>query len=312
MTKTRDLYAYNENYRQQLSESKQALLKSEAIVDRFLTQPDRAERMPSLSPFDSRRPIKLPNPPVFEGNNGISLDNWLIQVRNKLRGNAELFPSQDLKIIYASGRVGGNALALIATRLNIANQHAYQTVEDLFQHLIVLYADPNKEQNARRAFKTLKMEAGDSFQKFYALFLRYVADGNISTQDLKEELNEKLTWKLQEAVSTYYNNPAIDMTEFARYCTTNDQQIKARYNRKDQSAKKTESKGSSSLAPTVVPTRKTIYQPASTDKAATAKSGIIDVKCYNCNEYGHISRDCPKPRTERTKQVIASKLAPVV
>ena len=268
--------------------------------------------MPSVSPgFEIRRPVTLPDPPVFEGNvpDGISLDNWLIQVRNKLRGNAELYHSEDLKIIYAAGRVGGNALALIASRLNTAGLHAYQTVDDLYQHLEVLYGDPNKERNARRLFKDLSMEAGDSFQGFYALFLRYVSDGNINPTDLKEELNDKLTWKLQESVSTYYNDPAVDMTEFARHCTTNDQQIKARYNKKGQTTKKADNPGR--MTPTVVATRKTFYQPTSTDKSAT-KPGTIDVKCYNCNDYGHISRDCPKPRTERTKQVMAAKLAPVV
>jgi hypothetical protein len=55
------------------------------------------------------------------------------------------------------------------------------------------------------------------------MFLRCIADGNIDLHDLKDELNDKLTWKLQEAVATYYNDPMVTLTQFARYCTTNDQ-----------------------------------------------------------------------------------------
>jgi hypothetical protein len=111
--------------------------------------------------------------------------------------------------------VGGHALALISPRLNQDSRHAYETIRELYTYLEKLYGDPNKERNARQAFKELSMKKGQTFQEFYALFLRHVADGNINPQDLKDDLNDKLTWKLQEAVATYYNNPAIRTTEFA-------------------------------------------------------------------------------------------------
>jgi hypothetical protein len=118
--------------------------------------------------------------------------------------------------------VSGNALALISPRLEASNLYIYGTVAELYDHLYELYGDPNKERNARQAFKNLVMKKGQTFQEFYTLFLRHVADGNISTQDLKDELNEKLTWKLQESVVTYYNDSAITTSQFVRYCTTID------------------------------------------------------------------------------------------
>jgi len=66
------------------------------------------------------------------------------------------------------------------------------------------------------------MRSGHVFQEFYALFLRLSTEGGISSQDLKYELNEKLTMKLQESVRTYYNDSSINATRFAQYCTTND------------------------------------------------------------------------------------------
>jgi hypothetical protein len=47
-------------------------------------------------------------------------------------------------------------------------------------------------------------------------------DGNINPQDLKDNLNDKLTWKLQETIATYYNNPDVIMTKFVRHYTMND------------------------------------------------------------------------------------------
>ena len=41
----------------------------------------------------------------------------------------------------------------------------------------------------------------------------------------------------------------------------------------------------------------------------TPRANSTDLKYYNCFEPGHISRDYPKSKTERTKQILAAKLA---
>ena len=52
-------------------------------------------------------------------------DDWLIQIKNKLRGNANYYPSKDLKIIYVAGRLTGTALTLITPRLDEDNDYTY-------------------------------------------------------------------------------------------------------------------------------------------------------------------------------------------
>jgi hypothetical protein len=117
----------------------------------------------------------------------------------------------------------------------------------LYEHFDELYSDPNKEHNVRQAFKDLIMKKGQIFQEFYILFLRYVADGNINPRDLKDDLNDKLTWKLQESVAMYYNNSTIITSQLTWYCTTNDQQIRTHLEKCDQTLKHSENSNKLSL-----------------------------------------------------------------
>jgi hypothetical protein len=45
-----------------------------------------------------------------------------------------------------------------------------------------------------------------------------------------------------------------------------------------------------------------------TDKPAAPKPGSSDLKYYNCNGFGYISRNCLEPKIEYIKQVLAAKL----
>jgi hypothetical protein len=309
ITKMRDLRAYSDNYVEQLREAKRALKRNEGILDRLAALPSDRASSSTPTPDNSRRVVKLPDPPLFNGipKDGVSFDNWLIQVKNKLRGNADSYPTEDLKIIYAAGRVSGDALALISPRLNTEGPHAYKTVQGLYDHLYELYGDPNKERNARQAFKDLMMKKGQTFQEFYALFLRYIADGNIDSRDLKDEINERLTWKLQESVAVYYNDPAVTTNQFARFCTTFDQQIRSRLEKRDQTPRKYEDTNKTVPKQALQP--KVLAKSTDTKALSLPRVSAPELKCYNCFGPGHISRDCSKPKTEQTKQVLAAKLA---
>jgi hypothetical protein len=224
-----------ESMRDQYRESKAKVTQLEATVEGLMA---RQLRQRSETPQEGRRIIRLPDPPMFSGQLAeTSFDDWLVQIKNKIRGNADQYPSEELKIIYIASRLEGNALLLVTPRLDEDNVHIYQTLRDIYEYLKELYADPNKARNARAEFKKLFMKKEQTFQEFYAQFLRLVSNGNIAIQDLKDDLYDKLPWKLQEAVSIYYNDPMINTTAFAQYYTTIDQQVRNRMEKQERAKK---------------------------------------------------------------------------
>ncbi|KAH0563437.1 hypothetical protein GP486_001998 [Trichoglossum hirsutum] len=66
----------------------------------------RARDLKAISEnYCTRHTTKLPDPPLFDGStkDRVMYNNWLIQVKNKLCGNADAYPTEDLKIIYVAG-----------------------------------------------------------------------------------------------------------------------------------------------------------------------------------------------------------------
>jgi hypothetical protein len=61
-------------------------------------------------------------------------------------------------------------------------------------------------------------------------------------------------------------------------------------------------------APYTKPAPKTLV----TDKPAILKPGSLDLKYYNYNRFGYMSRNCPEPKTKYIKQVLAAKLAVLI
>ena len=258
--------------------------------------------------ISAHRTSKLPDPPKFSGKlaNGTTFENWLVQVKNKLRGNSDHYQSEDLKVIYVAGLLEGNALALVTSRLDPDNLLYYSTVTELYAHLLELYGDPNRTRNARQEFKQLIMCKDQPFQEFYANFLRLVADGDLPAQDLKEELNDKLSWKLQEAVAVYYNDPSVNVTKLAQQCVTVDQQIRYRAERQQRTGRTpakpveavlNQTRGNSDLLPRA-------ELPAGGPPARRQPKDRSTVKCYACNQLGHYARDC------KVKQVAPVQLVP--
>ena len=93
-----------------------------------------------------------------------------------------MYLTKDLKIIYVSSRLIGNALTLTNPRMNQESPYRYRQLSEIYDYLNELYSNPNKLQNARRDFGKLILRLSYMFQEFYARFLRLSTESNITKQ----------------------------------------------------------------------------------------------------------------------------------
>jgi hypothetical protein len=316
-----------QSYKERIAEEQEIATRNKTMLDRLLAEAPSREQTPAShqsgtpGPSSSFRIAKLPDPVLFSGEDRTMFDDWLIQIKNKLRGNRDFYPTEDMKILYVSSRLSGSALALVTPRLDEDCQTAYHTVSELYIHLKELYSDPNKASNARRELHSLRMSPSQLFQEFYAAFLRLATESGLRPEDYKYEINERLTWTLQAGVATYYNNPSITATAFAQFCTTEDQQNRAR-EVKQRRAERNKAKYSG--APVMATTTRTFRptnqiaerMPAPEVAKATGTPIVTThpdkgtkvlstVKCFNCNKFGHYASSCSLPHTNKTRIALA-------
>jgi Zinc knuckle len=260
----------------------------------------------SASPYnDTPKLAKIADPPFFANKpeeDKLSFDGWLIQVRNKLTSDERQFPTEHRKIIYVTGLLRSPAYDLISPRLDQSNPIAYTTIAELYEHMQELWSNPNKQRDARSAFRKLVMEKGVKFQEFYAEFSRLVAEGHIAAQDLKDELYTKLWWKLQESVAVYYNDSDYSLHRFSTMCAVVDRQIRERLDKTPQASEKPKTPTATTKDTPKPTTRHTLEVGGQTKTAETDAAPKPTMTCYNCRKPGHMARKCPKPMTSQRKR----------
>jgi hypothetical protein len=73
----------------------------------------------------------------------MSFFDWLSRIKNKLRENADYYPTKSIKLAYIKGLIRGKAAKYISLRLRDNAIDLYTTVQDLFEYLTSAYKNPN-------------------------------------------------------------------------------------------------------------------------------------------------------------------------
>jgi hypothetical protein len=215
-------------------------------------------------------------------------------METKLRANADHYTNEEMKMAYFATRVGGMASKHIAPRMQTGTANQFQNVGEMIALVKRIFTDPNQKQNARRGFRRLAQGANQDFHTFHTEFLRLAQEAEIPEETLKEELLDKLNLRLQEALALAEDRETT-YDEFVGLCAKGDNRLRAVASRRvalhqkgKLPDKKPETGGKVPRAPS----------PTTARPIEGREKKMREGRCFECNETGHLARDCPdrKPK----------------
>ena len=240
---------------------------------------------PTTAPQRSER---LPDPPIFTGKRR-ELRSFLSQLKNKLTGNADRYPTEANRLCYALSRLGGEAADLVEPLQP-------NSVRSLVVLLEATYGDPNRQATAQRKINHMA-QGTKSFPVYFSEFNRYARETGWNDSALVNSLIESLSPELKTSLI------GVDLPGALDACAN---VINKRYNdilrltpkpvsRYNTATPRTSTKSSSQPKhPDAmdIDTGTLGYAPlGSSERERRIKLGL----CFKCGSDSHLSNHCSAP-----------------
>jgi hypothetical protein len=241
------------------------------------TTPPSTRTLSELVPVKSDR---LPDPPAFNGKRK-DLPSFVRKLQYKLEGNADRFPTERSRLLYAHSRLDRDVVALIDPLMD----NDIGNVDQFVAFLEATYGDPNKEMTALNKLNNLR-QGKKSFTTHFAEFRRIAADTGLNEIGLIASLRHSLSFELQRAMV----GEALpsDLNTYANLIATYDNNMRFL---PVSSPYRPRSAPTSRHDPDAMEIDSSYAPVGSKERENRKKKGL----CFKCGKHGHISRDCSVP-----------------
>ncbi|KAF5854912.1 hypothetical protein ETB97_010677 [Aspergillus alliaceus] len=137
-------------------------------------------RQGSAQPPENCRSEKIPDFSILEDGKKPKFEDWLVEMRNKLDGNADRYNTEVMRRVYVVSRTTGLARQILNPRLRDDTVNPYDTVQEMFNDLIHAFCNSHCQQEAQAKLRNLCMKIGEDFHEFLAEFLYLAGDAELS------------------------------------------------------------------------------------------------------------------------------------
>jgi hypothetical protein len=180
-----------------------------------LAPTSRLSPTPSQEHLRVQKSSKIPDPPVFKDGLTPTFDAWKRAVQNKLRSNADHYPTDEAKLGYVLSRIEQPAGDILEPYLDDDAAVPLTTHTQVFEALERVYGVPNKEYLYQGQFECLE-QGNTDFNAFIAEFYRLAAPLRRDESSLLNSFRCKLSPTMQRHVIDRQNESLEDLFEFCR------------------------------------------------------------------------------------------------
>lgn len=280
-------------------------------------------RRPSPTPSQEQSRVqkssKIPDPPVFKDGLTLTFDTWKRAVRNKLRSNADHYPTEEAKLGYVLSRVEQPASDILEPYLDDDAAVSLTTHTQVFEALERVYGVPNKEYLYQGQFEHLEQGSLD-FNAFVAEFYRLSAPLRRDENSLLNSFRRKLSPTMQRHTIGRQNESLDGLIEFCRR-VDDDLKLQQQQPRRNAAHAPFSRSSTRTVTPshpvsppastgptsarkttTVVPAGATLdpnaFVRSSTPRTNTTAAEREQLKtqgrCFQCKQPGHMAGECPQ------------------
>ncbi|KAJ6111290.1 hypothetical protein N7486_003525 [Penicillium sp. IBT 16267x] len=169
---------------------------------------------------DHGRSSKMPDASMLDDGKAVKFENWKREILNKLVLNGDHYPSERHRIAYVLSRCTGKAALHTMTRADDESTNRYRTYKEILDHLDTVFRDPQRRRVAQREFSLLMMKPSEDFNSFYAEFARLTLESHREESLLKEDLYDKVLYKLQTGIMKEAFDGTISLNMLVGVCRT--------------------------------------------------------------------------------------------
>jgi hypothetical protein len=273
------------------------------------------------------RSAPAPDPDRLDKGENPSFNIWLVQIRGKLRVNADHYPTEDARMHYVFNRTKGDAQGHLYPRFNDDATEPFETAEEMIRSLREVMTNPYRIREARVEYRRLKMKPGQPFYEFKTKYYRLADEAQIPASERFDDLYDKLTTTLQRQLVgnlCIFEGDIHMLCKFAGRIDSELMRISAKEAQEHGTARAVVPRAATATAttaatPTTTPAFAAGTSPAvprhftgpsrstvtprpevrrSTPVATAPTAPTASVTCYTCGQTGHISPECPRRQVD--------------